>query len=142
MNKGLIATVSTIINAPSASVWHALVTPAAIQKYMFGTAVTSEWVEGSPIIWRGEWQGRAFEDKGIILQVVPQRVLEYSHFSVLAGLPDSPENYHIITVELSADGARTRVALSQDNNATEKAREHSEKTWGVMLAALKQFLEQ
>jgi uncharacterized protein YndB with AHSA1/START domain len=141
MNKGLIANVSTTINAPSAKLWQALVTPAAIKEYMFGTTVTSDWVVGSPIVWKGEWQGRAYEDKGIILQVVPERVLEYSHFSPLARVPDVPENYHIVTVELSPDGERTRVTLSQDNNPTEQAREHSEKNWGMMLAALKQFLE-
>jgi uncharacterized protein YndB with AHSA1/START domain len=141
MNKGLIANVSTTINAPSAKLWQALVTPAAIKEYMFGTTVTSDWVVGSPIVWKGEWQGRAYEDKGIILQVVPERVLEYSHFSPLAGVPDVPENYHIVTVELSADGERTRVTLSQDNNPTEQARQHSEENWGMMLAALKQFLE-
>jgi uncharacterized protein YndB with AHSA1/START domain len=141
MNKGLIANVSTTINAPSAELWQALVTPAAIKEYMFGTTVTSDWVVGSPIVWKGEWQGRAYEDKGIILQVVPERVLEYSHFSPLAGVPDVPENYHIVTVELSPDGERTRVTLSQDNNPTEQAREHSEKNWGMMLAALKQSLE-
>jgi uncharacterized protein YndB with AHSA1/START domain len=141
MNKGLIANVSTTINAPSAKLWQALVTPAAIKEYMFGTTVTSDWVVGSPIVWKGEWQGRAYEDKGIILQVVPERVLEYSHFSPLAGVPDVPENYHIVTVELSPDGERTRVTLSQDNNPTEQARQHSEKNWGMMLAALKQFLE-
>ncbi|HEY5619568.1 MAG TPA: SRPBCC domain-containing protein [Vicinamibacterales bacterium] len=142
MNQGLIASVSTTITARSADVWQALVTPAAIKQYMFGTTVTSDWVVGSPISWKGEWQGRAYEDKGIILQVVPERVLEYSHFSPLAGVPDVPENYHVVTVELSPDGERTRVALSQDNNPTERARERSERNWGMMLAALKQFLEQ
>src|SRR6267143_873101 len=136
MTKGLIANASTTISAPSADVWQALVTPAAIKEYMFGTHVTSDWVVGSPIVWKGEWQGRAYEDKGIILQVVPERVLEYSHFSPLAGVPDVPESYHIVTVELSPDGERTRVTLSQDNNPTEHAREHSEKNWGMMLAAL------
>jgi uncharacterized protein YndB with AHSA1/START domain len=71
MNKGLIANVSTTINAPSAKLWQALVTPAAIKEYMFGTTVTSDWVVGSPIVWKGEWQGRAYEDKGIILRSCP-----------------------------------------------------------------------
>ena len=141
MNKGLIANVSTTIDAPSADVWQALVTPAAIKEYMFGTTVTSDWVVGSPIVWKGEWKGRGYEDKGIILQAVPERVLEYSHFSPLTGNPDVPESYHIVTVELSPDGERTCVTLSQDNNPTEQAREHSERNWGTMLAALKQFLE-
>jgi len=141
MNTQLIARVSITIRASVAHVWKALVTPAAIKAYMFGTTVTSEWVVGSPIVWTGEWQGRAYEDKGIILQLVPGRVLEYSHFSPLAGAPDLPENYHIVTVELSPDGGQTRVALSQDNNPTEQAREHAEKNWRVMLAALKEFVE-
>lgn len=141
MNKGLMARVSTTINASSADVWQALVTPAAVKEYMFGATVTSEWVVGSPIAWKGEWQGRAYEDKGIILQVVPERLLEYSHFSPLAGVPDVPENYHIVTVELSPDGGRTCVALSQDNNPTEQTRDHSERSWTMMLAALKLFLE-
>jgi len=89
----------------------------------------------------GRVAGASIRGQGIILQVVPERVLEYSHFSPLAGVPDVPKNYHIVTVELSPDGERTRVTLSQDNNPTEQAREHSEKNWGMMLAALKQFLE-
>jgi uncharacterized protein YndB with AHSA1/START domain len=81
MNTGLIARASVTITAPVADVWEALVTPAAIHAYMFGTTVISEWVVGSPIVWTGEWQGRAYEDKWIILQLVRERVLEYSHFS-------------------------------------------------------------
>src|SRR2546427_6093531 len=65
MNTQLIARVSITIRASVAHVWKALVTPAAIKAYMFGTTVTSEWVVGSPIVWTGEWQGRAYEDKGI-----------------------------------------------------------------------------
>ena len=84
MNTGLIARASVTIAAPAAHVWEALVTPAAIKTYMFGATVTSDWVVGSPIVWIGEWQGRAYEDKGIILQIVRERVLEFSYFSPLA----------------------------------------------------------
>ncbi len=116
--------------------------PEAIQQYMFGTNVVSDWREGSPIVWKGEWQGKSYEDKGMILQFKLGRTIQYSHFSPLSGLPDKPENYHTVTIELSADGNQTHVLLSQDNNATEEARGHSEKNWGMMLAALKKFLEQ
>ena len=108
---------------------------------MFGAMVTSDWAVGSPIVWIGEWQGRAYEDKGIILQIVRERVLEFSYFSPLAGAADLPENYHIVTVHLSSDGAQTRVSLRQDNNLTDEARERAERTWGVMLAGLKHFVE-
>ena len=127
MPNNLIATAAITVNAPSGKVWSALVTPDAIKRYLFGATVVSDWKEGSRIIWKGEWQGKPYEDKGVILRFLPGRTLQYTHFSPLAGLPDRPENYHTVTVELSADGTATRVSLSQDNNATEEARTNSEK---------------
>lgn len=141
MNKDLIAKAATTIDAPVAKVWDALVTPDAIKQYMFGTTAISDWNEGSPIVWKGEWKGRVYEDKGVILQFTPGRTLQYTHFSPLAGLPDKPENYHTVTINLSADGASTRVSLSQDNSPTEQAREEYAKNWGAMLGGLKKYLE-
>lgn len=140
-DKNLVANASTTIDAPKARVWDALTNPAIIKQYMFGTNVTSEWKKGSPISWKGEWQGRAYEDKGVIQDFEPERRLQYTHFSPLAGLPDQPENYHTVTIELSEDGARTNVSLSQDNNTTAEDREHSEKNWRMMLDGLRKLLE-
>jgi uncharacterized protein YndB with AHSA1/START domain len=142
MSRGLVAKHSIRINAPVAAVWDALVNPATIKQYMFGTTAQSQWTPGSPITFKGEWQGRSYEDHGVIVRAERERVLEYTHFSPLAGLPDTPENYHTVTVELSPAGpGATAVTLSQDNNATEQAREHSEKNWAIMLAGLKKLLE-
>ena len=141
MNKNLIAKTSVTIHAPNAKVWNALVNPEAIQQYMFGTNAVSDWNEGIPIIWKGEWQGKAYEDKGVILQFKPGRTLQYSHFSPLSGFPDKPDNYHVVTIDLSNVGDQTHVSLTQDNNQTEQERDDSGKNWGVMLTALKKFLE-
>jgi len=51
------------------------------------------------------------------------------------------DSYHTVTIELSTEGNKTRVVLTQDNNPTEQAREHSERNWNTMLAALKKVLE-
>ena len=142
MDKNLIARASVTIDAPSEKVWDAMVNPEAIKQYMFGTNVVADWREGSPIIWQGVWQGKPYEDKGVILQFEPGRTLQYSHFSPLSGLPDKPESYHTVTIELSREGNQTRVSLAQDNNPTEQARDHSENNWETMLTALKTFLEQ
>ena len=40
--------------------------PEAIKQYMFGTNVVTDWREGSPITWKGEWQGKSYEDKGVM----------------------------------------------------------------------------
>ncbi len=137
----LIAAAAVTIDAPTAKVWDALTNPEVIKQYMFGTNVVSDWQEGSPIIWQGEWQGRKYEDKGVILKLAPERTIQYSHFSPLAGVPDVPENYHTVTVELSREGTKTRVTLKQDHNATEEEREHSEQNWRMMLEGMKQLLE-
>ena len=142
MNNDLIAKVSITTKAPSAEVWNALVDPRAIHQYMFGTNVVSDWKEGEPIVWKGEWQGKPYEDKGVILQLRPGRMIQYSHFSPLSGVPDKPENYHTVTIELSKQGTQTRISLSQDNNGNEQERQHSEANWEGMLNSLKKYLEE
>jgi uncharacterized protein YndB with AHSA1/START domain len=141
MDKKLVAKASTTIQAPVAKVWDALVTPATIKQYMFGTTVVSDFKKGSPITWKGEWQGKKYEDKGVILDLQPKRKLAYSHFSPLSGLPEKPENFHNVTIELVDKGKQTLVSLSQDNNADEKERDHSQKNWEMMLSGLKKLLE-
>jgi len=122
-------------------VWDALINPETIKKYMFGTTVVSDWREGGNIIWKGEWKGKQYEDKGVILQLKPKKLLKYTHFSPLTGLRDVPENYHTVRIELTKLGKFVHVTLSQDNNATEEAREHSEQNWNMMLKGLKELLE-
>ena len=139
--RNLIARASTTIDAPKAKVWAALVSPDAIKQYMFGTEVATTWEVGSPITWTGEWEGRSYHDKGVIRRCEPEHALAYTHFSPLSGLPDSPENYHYVTIELSGDRHRTEVTLTQDNNASQEALEHAQKNWTSMLDALKEFVE-
>ena len=64
MTRGFVAEASISVNVPVEKVWNALTTPEVIQQYMFGTKVVSGWKEGSPIVWKGEWQGKKYEDKG------------------------------------------------------------------------------
>jgi uncharacterized protein YndB with AHSA1/START domain len=141
MSQNLIARSITTVNAPVERVWEALVTPAQIERYMFGSEVRSDFQPGSPITWKGEWEGKRYQDHGVIKRAEPGRVLEYTHFSPLSGQPDLPGNYHTVTIELSMAGGATRITLSQDNNATEQARAHAQKNWDGMLAGLKKYLE-
>jgi uncharacterized protein YndB with AHSA1/START domain len=141
MEKNFTAQASVDIAASRNKVWDALVNPETIKKYMFGTNVVTDWREGSPITWKGEWQGKPYEDKGEIRSVAPLQSIEYTHFSPMSGLPDQPENYHTVRIKLSPEGDYIRVSLSQDKNPTEQARQHSEKNWGMMLESLKKLLE-
>jgi len=141
MHESRVAVATVTIDAPRERVWKALVTPSQIKKYMFGTNVESDWKPNSPITWKGEWNGTHYEDKGTILDARPGEMLRYTHFSPLAGLPDKPENYHVVTIELGGEGSATRITLSQDNNPSDQARQESEKNWTAMLEGLKRLLE-
>ena len=64
-----VATAETEIEASPAEVWKALTDPELIKKYMFGSEVVTDWQPGSPITWKGEYEGKPYEDKGEILEV-------------------------------------------------------------------------
>ena len=141
MNDKFTAKAATTIHAPASKVWQALVNPEIIKQYLFNTEVISEWKVGSPIIYKGEWQGKAFEDKGEILAIEPERLLKSTHWSPLSGVPDTPENYHTVTYTLSEQGENTDVMITQDNNASEEEKAHSEKNWQTVLQGMKDLLE-
>ena len=108
MEKGFTAKAEITINAPASKVWEALTSPQMIQQYLFGTQVTTDWQVGSPITYRGVWQGKPYEDKGTILQVEPEKLLVSTYWSALSGLANLPENYNTVSYALSNDGQATR----------------------------------
>jgi uncharacterized protein YndB with AHSA1/START domain len=138
---GHVATAETEIQAPPERVWNALTDPEQIEQYMFGSRVETDWEPGSPIVWKGEYEGKTYEDKGEILEVEPGRRLKLTHFSPLGGEEDVPENYHTLVYELEGKADATRVSLTQDNNASAEAAEHSSANWQQMLTGLKQVVE-
>ena len=135
------------INAPRSEVWRSLTDPERIKEYYLGAEVQTDWQVGSPITFKGEWEGKSYEDKGEILDVEPERKLTYSHWSPTGGKPDSPENYHVVDITLDDRDGETQVTLRQSNlrgGATDKDRanrEHFEKNWKQMLDGLKQTTE-
>src|SRR6476469_1983945 len=139
--QDLVDTASTTIDAPIERVWDALTNPELIKQFMFGTEVVSDWKVESPIVWKGVWQGKPYEDKGTILKMEPPHLLRCSHFSPLSGAPDVPESYHTLTYMLTAKDDKTLVELSQDNNSSEEEVQHSTGMWQQLLISLKNVLE-
>lgn len=141
MDKNLIAKVEVTVNAPINKVWKALIDPKLIKQYLFGTEVATDWKVGSPILWKGVWQGKIYEDKGKILKIVPEKLLETTYWSSMSGLPDTPANYKKVTYELKEDKSITTLTLTQDNNSTEEDKNHSEQNWTMALEGMKKLLE-
>ena len=142
MSRGFVAVKTVAIDAPRADVWDALTEPDKVKQYMHGTQMSTDWKVGSQISWKGEWKGKAYEDKGQVLEVEPQKRLSYTHWSPLGGSEDRPENYHTLTYELTGEAGKTTLTLKQDNNATEEeARKMAEDNWGPVLMGLKETAE-
>jgi uncharacterized protein YndB with AHSA1/START domain len=144
MTQTYSASTSVDIDAAPEAVWRALTDPALIARYMHGTTVRTDWSEGSPITWRGEWQGTSYEDKGEVVAVDPPRRLAVTHWSPLTGDADVPANYHHVGYDLEAIGdGGTRLTLTHGNSPTQEAADTMiTNGWRPTLEAIKQVVEE
>ena len=141
MKETFVAQTSITINAPASKVWDALTNPQLIKQYLFGTEVTTDWQVGSPITYKGVWEGKPYEDKGKVLQIEPGKLLVSTFWSAFSGKPDVPENHQTVRYELSAEDGGTRLTIIQDNNASQEEADHSEQNWKTVLEGMKKLLE-
>jgi len=142
MSRGFEAVKSVTIDAPKGEVWDALTRPEKVKQYMHGTEMSTDWKEGSPITWTGEWKGKPYQDKGEVLEVEPEKLLKYTHWSPMGGSEDRPENYHTLTYDLAGSDGGTILTLRQDNNPTqEEADKMARENWAPVLKALKETAE-
>ena len=59
----------------------------------------------------------------------------------MSGIEDKPENYVVITYELSGEDGNVNLSVLQENIPDEKMKEHSEENWKKVLSGLKKLLE-
>ena len=141
MAKELILEKKINIKAPVSKVWDALTNPELIKEWLFGTNVISDWKVGSPILFTGNWQGKAYEDKGTVLKFDVEKAFRYNYWSSFSGLPDSAENYSVITFDLTPGDNETILTLTHSNFETETMYEHLDKNWGATLDTMKRLIE-
>jgi uncharacterized protein YndB with AHSA1/START domain len=122
------------ISADRETVWAVLTDSAMLGDAMFGSEIEADWRVGGPIVYRGEWEGKAFEDHGEVVELSPPSRMRISHSSAGSEL-------HELRFDLEPTAAGTRLTLTQDNNPSAKAAEHSRANWDAMLARLKQLVE-
>jgi hypothetical protein len=89
------------------------VNPAAAKAYFFGAEVHSDWKEGSPITFTGEFSGNSYHEKGIIPQC--QRI-ESGDLGVI-------------------------LSVSEDNIPDETKRARSDEFWARVLSTIKDIVE-
>jgi uncharacterized protein YndB with AHSA1/START domain len=140
----LAAHVSMTIDAPRSTVWDALVDPEKIKQYIPVSDVVSDWLEGSPILWSSVWEGKSFELRGKVLRREAEQLLEYERSRPIfraSKAAETPVSYHRVTIELSDEGTKTLLSVTEDGSTTERERAHSEGGWRLALGNLKALLE-
>jgi uncharacterized protein YndB with AHSA1/START domain len=137
----MAAAASGPINADPAAIWAVITDTRRLGQAFFGATVDTDWRVGSPITYRGEWEGKSFEDKGEIVKFEPDKLLQFTHFSPLSGQPDIPENHHMVTFELAPRGDGTELVITQTNAASPEERNHSEANWARVLNSIKHAAE-
>lgn len=133
-----VVEIETTIAADVPKVWDALTGEGATLMPM--TKVETDWTPGHPIVFSGEWDGKAFEDHGEIVSVTERQSLSFTHWS---GKGDRPDDYHLVTYTLSPLGAGTRVTLVQSNvgpkdEPNDKTKDDFAMTFRMMLDGLKE----
>ena len=113
MRESFVAEKQITVNASVDAVWQALTDPELVKQYMHGTNMETDWKVGGPITWKGEWEGKAYEDKGEVLEVEPKKRIKHTHWSPMGGTEDKPENYHTVTYDLEEEGDKTVLTLQQ-----------------------------
>ncbi|HEX5429985.1 MAG TPA: SRPBCC domain-containing protein [Patescibacteria group bacterium] len=132
----------TTINAPIEKVWQTLTDPELVKQWLFGTEMSvSEWAVGGKISYKGVWEGKTYEDKGEILELVPEQKLASTYWSGMSGLPDVPENYQKVSYILSEANDGTKLTIIQEGNPTEESAKHSESNWNTVLESFKKLAE-
>ena len=128
------AQASRVIPADAETVWRTLTSHEGMKAYMMGAQVETDWRVGGPIVMRGEYHGKSFEDRGEVRSFEPRRRFSYTHSSSAA-----PDQTHLVTFELAPADGGTQVTVTQENadgSLTEADTEHRaefEKTWAAML---------
>jgi uncharacterized protein YndB with AHSA1/START domain len=137
----LTLNLSFLINVPVQKVWAALTDPEIVKQYFFGTKLQTTWKVGEPITFSGEWDGKAYVDKGTILQIQAGKSVTYNYWSSFSGKEDKPENYANIVYQLEDHGNQTKLTIQQDRIADKEALAHSEQNWKMVVNSMKELIE-
>lgn len=141
-NRSIISR-KLILPASVSQVWDALINPAKTKLFMFNCEVKSDWQIGSPIIWKGNYQGYESGERGIILEFEVGKKLKYTSFDPNFGLPDTEQNRLHISYDLSAIGDSTELITTIENFNGDTQRDiHLAAGWdSIVLPALQKLFE-
>ena len=103
------ASTSVMVPAPPSETWRVLTNDTG--SIFMGATFHTTWRQGDELVFEGDWQGNKYRDHGVLVTVAPERQLQFTQFSSMSGKEGVPENYDLVTFDLSPEGEQTRVHL-------------------------------
>jgi uncharacterized protein YndB with AHSA1/START domain len=112
-----VKTTDSVVNirAPAKKVWWALTDPGLVKQWQYGSDLQTTWEIGTSIVFRNEWNGQVFEQKGTVLEFSPESRLKYSLFFPRPDLRDIPEHHFFMTYELTEGDGTTSLLVRQED---------------------------
>jgi len=150
MEKELFVKNEISINAPATMVWDVLTNPAQTKKYMYGCETVSDWKAGSPLLWKGEWEGKEMVFvKGNIVTIAPGSLLAYTTIDPNnPAMEDTAGNYLTVTYQLTEANGGTHLVVTQGDYTKVADGEKryndavSQGGWGALLEKIKTIAEE
>lgn len=102
--------------------------------------VDTNWIVGSSFMIKG-FHHVPFENRGCVLQFEPESTLSYNYLSSISHLPDTPENYTHVSVELVPHLAGTALKIEIREFPNEIIYRHVDFYWRTAIELLKKFAE-
>ena len=149
MAQELIVKNDITINAPAATVWDVLTNPEQTKKYMYGCETVSDWKIGSPLLWKGVWDGKEMVAvKGSIVDIQPGSFLAYTTIDPNnPNMSDTPENYLTVTYSLSETNGHTHLIVTQGSytKVADGEKRYNDAVnaggWSTLLIQIKNLIE-
>ena len=141
MQKNLILKKERHIDTTPLKVWTILTDNQWIEQWL-GVQMVTDWQPGSAIAFTFVWKDKEIKDKGTLLFLEPEKKFSYNYWSVFSATEDSPENYSVITFDLTPKPTGTLLRLTQSNFSTRLMFTHSDKNWEDTLDTIKKLAEE
>lgn len=115
MNEDLAILKAIEISSSPSKVWHVLTDPEMIKQYFTGAETITDWHVGSEVIFSHVYEGKAFQNRGVIIDFNPGHLLSYTYWTAFSNTEDKPENYTLIVYTLTEMDKTTTLTLKQTN---------------------------
>lgn len=141
MVNDVVVTRSVVLNATPERVWEALTHPGMTKQYMCNCEVYSDWKPGSTVRWIGNYHGRAIDEQGEIIEIIPGKLLRYSGFDRLADGDISRDGNIYVTHELIPRGSQTKLLTTLEHFEGDETRaEFAAQQWDFEILPKLQIL--